>query len=602
MKERLKSLVADKSLLFYLLLVALVVALLGLTNCCFAMGYRSNLISPTGMLHFAFIHLGDAVVLLLPYWLLPPRLRKWMWTVPVVLTVWCFAQVVYNITYQEIMPYSSFLFTSNVSKVLIDSVIGLIQATALFTVFFTAVAWVVYRRWLRRAVEQGVPLRPRHKCAVVAASLLLAVVAQLATTYRIYYNDGTYTDFAEAVDELYTRIGGRYKGYFLNHGFVAYTAYCAATAYEPPMSEEDKTTIARYISNELPHYTDNTFSAGKPNLILIIVESLNSWAIDLRIDGREVTPVLNSLVHDPSSIVALDMQGQVKNGRSSDGKFIYDTGLLPLLDKAVVMHYCDGPYPSLARALRGHKAIEICMDAPGLWNIEGTNKSYGFDQLYYQRQFKEKLVACGYRADELLLDEAAAIIKDCREPFFAQIVTASMHSPYDSPDVDPTWISQSKQYTPQVRNYLERTAYFDHHLGIFLNRLHEAGLMDSTVVVIASDHTELVDDDQRGRPSLSPRGNECALIITGTGHGMFIDRTIGQIDVYPTLLDLMGANQYGWKGLGHSLLRNQVESAAVYPGEIAGNASSPLVKHQKRAWEMSDLIIKKRWFTLSPIN
>lgn len=586
----------NKSLQFYVLLVVLIEALLGLTNCCFAVGYRSNLLSPVGMVHFVLIHLGDAVLLLLPFWLLPPKCRKWMWAVPVALTVWCFAQIVYNITYQEIMPYSSFLFTSNVSKVLVDSVIGLIHATALMTVFFTVAVWVVYRKWISSKARQEKALSLRGKCVVVVSSLLIAIATQLGTTYRIYYLDDTYTDFAEAVNELYTRIGGRYKGYFLNHGFVAYTLHSIATAYEAPMTEEEEAAIKQYIEKEIPCYTDNTYASGRQNLILIIVESLNSWAIDLKIDGREVTPVLNGLVADSANIVALNVQGQVKNGRSSDGKFIYDTGLLPLLDKAVVMHYGNAPYPSLAKALKGCHAMEICMDAPGLWNIEGTNQSYGFKELYYQRQYKDKLVANGYRADELLFDEAAKTIASTKQPFFAQIVTATMHSPYDTPDVDTTWISQSKQYTPQVRNYLERAAYFDRHLGLFLQQMSQKGLLANTVVAIASDHTELVDDAPEGRPSLSSTGNECALIIVGAKQGKRIDRVVGQVDVYPTLLDVMGANDYKWKGLGYSLLRTDVASAAVFPQEIVGDKVSPLVEHQRRAWEMSGLIIKKHWF------
>lgn len=583
-------------LLFYLLLVVLVEALLGLVNCCFAVGYRSNLISPMGMIHFALIHLGDAAVLLLPFWLLPPRWRKWMWVEIVLLTGWSMAQIIYNITYQEIMPYSSFLFTSNVSKVLINSVIGLIHATALTTIVFALVAWLVYRKWLRTGATTHPAFTTRGKIIAVATSLLVALATQCATTYRLYYNDGTYTDFGEAVDQLYTRIGGRYKGYFLNHGFVAYTAYCIATSHEAPITPQEEATIKKYIAHELAHYTDNPHSVGRKNLIFVIAESLNAWTIGCKIDGREVTPVLNSLAADSLNLVALNVQSQVKNGRSSDGKFIYDTGLLPLLDKAVVMHYGNAAYPSLAKALSGYSKLEICMDAPGLWNIEGTNHSYGFDTLLYQRQYKSKLVANGYRADELLLDEAATTIVRTTQPFFAQIVTATMHSPYDKPDVDPTWISRSKQYTPQVRNYLERAAYFDRHLGLFLKRLDEEGILENSVLAIASDHTELVDDDPHGRPSLSPTGNECVFIVKGVQQGRRINSTVGQIDVYPTLLDIMGANGYSWKGVGHSLLRHDVKSAAIFPQEIVGDTTSPLVPHQRKAWHMSTLIIKKHWF------
>lgn len=597
MKNYLNLLTKNKSLLLYFLLVALIMALLGLTNCCFAIGYRNHLLSLNGIVHFMLIHLGDAVLLLLPYWLLPSRWRKWIWTVPTILSIWCFAQIIYNITYQEIMPFTSFLFTSNIGNVLIDSVLGLIHFTALLPVFFTLVAWIIYRKWLYERAIEGNTLSLKHKCLSLITVISVALITQLTTTYRLYYLDGTYIDFKEAVDELYTRIGGRFKGYFLNHGFVAYTIHSIATSFEPPVSQEEINSIRQYLDHDIPCYTDNPFSVGRKNLILIIVESLNSWAINLKINGREVTPVLNRLAADSTNIVALKVQGQVKNGRSSDGKFIYDTGLLPLLDKAVVMHYGDVPYPSLAKALTGYQTMEICVDAPGLWNIEGTNRSYGFQKLYNQRQFKAKLIANGYRADELLLDEAAKTLFGCKRPFFAQIITATMHSPYDTPDVDTTWISHSKQYTLHVRNYLERVAYFDRHLGVFLKKLSSSGILKNSVVAIASDHTELVDDDPIGRPALSARGNDCTLIIMGAKKGKHISSVVGQIDVYPTLLDVMGRNNYPWKGLGYSLLRTNVKSAAVFPDEITGQQNDSLVLHQKRAWIMSSKIIKTRWFT-----
>ncbi|MBQ9576735.1 MAG: hypothetical protein IJV11_07640, partial [Muribaculaceae bacterium] len=67
---------------------------------------------------------------------------------------------------------------------------------------------------------------------------------------------------------------------------------------------------------------------------------------------------------------------------------------------------------------------------------------------------------------------------------------------------------------------------------------------------------------------------------------------IGQIDVFPTLLDVMGANASPWKGLGHSILRYPVTSA-VQPRNmsIIGDSTSVFTSQQRRAWDISRVII-----------
>ena len=145
-------------------------------------------------------------------------------------------------------------------------------------------------------------------------------------------------------------------------------------------------------------------------------------------------------------------------------------------------------------------------------------------------------------------------------------------------------------YTPTVRNYLEKTHYFDQQLGIFLENLKKTGLYDNSLIIIASDHSEPVDDDSKGRPSLSKNGNECVFIVLNSGHGKLINGPVGQIDIYPTLLDVMGLNDYPWKGLGHSLMRYNVTSVAESTDETFG--TSPLLKQQQEAWTISNILIR----------
>ena len=84
------------------------------------------------------------------------------------------------------------------------------------------------------------------------------------------------------------------------------------------------------------------------------------------------------------------------------------------------------------------------------------------------------------------------------------------------------------------------------------------------------------------------------MLILNSGQAGQIAGPIGQIDIYPILLDLLGLNTQTWKGLGYSVLRNNITSAATAPTMTAGD--SPLISHQKEAWNISDLIITSRWF------
>ena len=114
------------------------------------------------------------------------------------------------------------------------------------------------------------------------------------------------------------------------------------------------------------------------------------------------------------------------------------------------------------------------------------------------------------------------------------------------------------------------------------------------MIVVVSDHNEMVDDNPQGRPSIDNEGDNCVFIAINSGQNKWIEGPVGQIDIYPTLLDLLGLNQQQWKGLGYSLMRNDITSAATSPGITAGHGT--LINRQQEAWRVSDMIITSHWF------
>ena len=196
--------------------------------------------------------------------------------------------------------------------------------------------------------------------------------------------------------------------------------------------------------------------------------------------------------------------------------------------------------------------------------------------------------------DKALFENASRVISKLKSPFMAEVITMGMHSGYDNLVFEPTWISQTGLYTTQVRNYLETCAEFDHQLNLFLERLKQDGKYDNSLIVIISDHNDYVDQAPQGRPSIDKDGNECVFLIVGAKKGMKITGPVGQIDIYPTILDLIGCNDYHWKGLGQSILRTEVQSVAVSPTEVIGHSN--LEDRQKQAWDISRIMITKHWF------
>lgn len=541
--------------------------------------------------------IADALILLLPFVALPPKWRKWIWIVLWLVTFWCLAQLLYIPSYRDLMPFSSFLLVGNVGSTLATSTMGAMRLSYFLEVVLPPILlYIAYRMWFKRSIEAS--RQPgSHRWCWALLSIVAFVLIRFGVTGVHYLDDDQTSTMSEQLTNDYAVMWTRQGDYVNSNGVVPYAIYCATTSIlnEFPLSDSEKQMVNSFL-NEQPHYTDNEYaSASGKNVILLVVESLNSWVIDLKINGREVTPTLNALCRDTEhNMVSLKMKAQVKNGRSSDGIFIYNTGLLPLTTQVVANTYEDVPYPTLAKAMGGHDRFYVCCDDPTLWNVEKISKTYGYSDFYGKDLIADEIKTNGYKVDKALLEEVSRLIPEHKKPFMCLVATAGMHHPYNTPMEPATWIGTSGLYTNEVRCYLEAANAFDIELDNFIRRLKASGDYDNTMIVIVSDHNEMVDDAPLGRPSIDADGDNCVFLAINSGQNGWIEGPIGQIDVYPTLLDLLGLNQQQWKGLGYSLLRFDVNSAATSPGTASGNGT--YINRQQEAWQISELLITSRWF------
>ena len=532
--------------------------------------------------HLVAISIANALLLLSPYWLLGRRWRWLVWIPLTLLVVWCEMQMCYCRAYDDLMPWRSMTLTSNINSTLAASTVQLLRWRDLLVV-------VPYLLLIVSCLlgKKGVTAT-EHRCKGFFYTL---IVCGIIGAWGYLFGNQTFENrFLHNFSN---------KAYYAHNGLLPYMAF---SMYEEllvshTVTDEQRAMAQRFIAHDTPHYTDNPYckSPGR-NLVFIIVESLHTWPIGMEVDGQEVTPVMNRLVASDSVIYASHVMFQTSHGHSSDAHFIYNTGLLPLRDGVVAVNWGNGPYPSLAEALDGYDCREIIC-TPGVnWNQSVTSHTYGFDSLYT----REHLMADGAFKrhhgvdDAALTDFAARLIPQLRQPFFLEMVTMTMHTPYPRDKVRHSWILDSDTLNAEARGYLNCVNLTDSCIGALIDDVRDMGLARNTVFAIVSDHTQLYYNRIIGvHDSVAePRDWGIPLIICGTDTTLRYESVIGQIDVFPTLLDVMGANSYYWKGLGHSILRYPVKGA-IYPRNMSviGDSISTLTPHLRQAWDISRFII-----------
>lgn len=530
-----------------------------------------------GLLSYSARSMVDALLLLLPYWLLPAKLRIYYVSIIVFLfSFWGLSQLWYYRTYDDLMPFSSFLLFDNISSLLLNSIKASMKLTDILFIlppfFLFILYWFLFVDTIKKT-----PVNSKKRVIYTISILLFAILIHLMNAYVFYSKMQNRTTCHLGIRYVNTV---NYISYFDFNGFVPFCihSFINTILEKRSLNIKEKEEIESFLSKYMLKYTDNQYAVKeKQNLIVIIVESLNSWLINFKLDSIEVTPHLNQLCQENNSILALHIQPQVKSGRSSDAHFMYNTGLLPINNGAVAVRFGEAEYPSLAKALKGYKSLSMVCDDAKYWNQETAFKSYGFTQLYDSRSMMN---TSGNINDHILLEKAANQIKHVDFPFYAQLVTISMHYPYNTLEIPSTNISKSKLYTKDIRNFLEKAHFCDNAIGKFIK---ETGIYEKSLIAIISDHNEIDKNQIENRKETLPEDKEIAMIILNGSQKLNYTSKMEQIDIYPTLLDLMGANNYPWKGLGHSIFRK--DSILLLPLE------------ERRSY-ISDLIITKGYFKM----
>lgn len=348
--------------------------------------------------------------------------------------------------------------------------------------------------------------------------------------------------------------------------------YDAITADAAP-TEAERKAVGKFIADTPPKTKINVYP--RRNTVLILCESLESWPIGLRINGFEVTPRLNAITASDSALYYPNVITQVGAGRSIDAQLMIFTGLLPPSRGVWATKYCNNTFPSLIKALKERdpslRATAMTLDKPDTWNQAHVARQLGFDRLMprstWDMSAPSDININDNPLDQVLFGqggaEAIRMLDNTSQADFIMMVTTTGHNPFAIGEAHHPE-SLHRAHLPKILNdYIAVTHYVDSCIGAFIDTLAASGHIDDTSIIITGDHEGLASH----RRNLATKFNfidtaqHTPLIIIGATGGKTgrYERQIGQVDIYTTLLDLLGGDDYHWRGTGVSTFASPTE-------------------------------------------
>lgn len=303
-----------------------------------------------------------------------------------------------------------------------------------------------------------------------------------------------------------------------------------------------------------------------PNVIVVFLESTGKMHTSLGTD-KDVTP----------NLAKLAKEGWVVDDANA---------VVPHTTKALISTIC-GDWPQLVTAVPEASfggLPEHCL--PTLLKSIGYRTAFvqtarhtfeerrdlvhfmGFDYFRSKESLnRRKFESSNYFGldDRAMIEPAIRWLKKGKEPFFLSMLTLASHHKYTLPKKEkPKFTKKGTKY-----KHLSAVHYVDTVLGEFIERLTEEDLLSDTLLIIVGDHGEGMGEHGRKQHDLVlwQEGISIPMVLYGPdvleGTGI-IKGPRQQIDVLPTVLDLIGAKVTTGSTRGVSLFSEVPEDRNLY--------------------------------------
>lgn len=282
---------------------------------------------------------------------------------------------------------------------------------------------------------------------------------------------------------------------------------------------------------------------SKPNVILIMIDTLRADHFSYRGYERETTPFMDSLATnylDFRKAFAVGPWTPPSVASMLTGLYPSGHGHMPHQSRNVALNRGSvlSPGLNLVSELLRSQGYETAMVSSNPWITKEFGFDQGFDQFHYFYKGKA----------EVILDKSKDVLSSWSgdKPFFLFALLFDPHNPYEPPPPYNTMFQgdlKNRTYTPELNNVIRaydgEIRYTDDQLKLFFDFLKANDLYDNTDIYIVADHGEQFRE--RGSLGHGKMLHQEEILVPliakiGTRKGK-IEYAVSHVDILPTILE-----------------------------------------------------------------
>lgn len=248
------------------------------------------------------------------------------------------------------------------------------------------------------------------------------------------------------------------------------------------------------------------------NVLIIHAESFQSFVINKKINGKEITPNINKLIN--KSIYFDNFYALDSVGTSSDTEFTFSTSLLPTNNGTVFLNYWNRKYESIEQLFKNDGYYTFAMHGNNgtFWNRNIMYNTLGYDKFYnYENDYEiDDIIGLGL-SDKSFFKQSIPKIKEIDGKYYGKLIMLSNHTPFTSEGEDISSFNVTSSHYDSKLNryvkddylegsilgsYIKSVHYADEALGQFIDDLEKNNLLDNTVLIIYGDHDAKIKKSQ----------------------------------------------------------------------------------------------------------
>ena len=453
--------------------------------------------------------------------------------------------------YDDIMTLPILLQMDNTGG-LGSSVMNLIDFKVLFLVMNLPILMVANRR-----IKDSTKVTPRFY-----KKYFISMIGAYLLTFGLSYLSGLPMFNVPYNREVMIKTLGIYQ-------YGLYDIYLSLTTpIDYALAENNEfIEVSNYVKSNQINPNSELFGVAKDqNIIVISLESLQEFAINLEVNGEEVTPFLNQFIQE--CYYFNNFYQQTSQGKTSDAEFITENSLYAADRGSAFYAKSQNQYESLASIFKGQGYYTAVFHAneKEFWNRETMYEALGFDHFFDESAFlvnEENSFGWGL-TDEAFFEQTLDYLKGLPQPFYAKLLTLTNHYPFEIPE-QYQYISPGETNNEIVNHYITTVRYLDEALKSFITNLKESGLYDNTIIVMYGDHYGLSEsyyedlaillqeEEITLNRHLDLQRVPFIIHLPNQEEGEVVSTVSGQIDMKPTLLNLVGLPVNAYINFGQDL-------------------------------------------------